>query len=151
MSHRCSSYRGRLCLVGDIGPAGHWVLQFTSVVWMYRRRAWTCFQKLELSITTLVVCFVVCLWFKKSLFLQTVRTQIRLLLEEQSDLGSHCLPVCKNRFETFARIFSRRHKQTTFSDAGFLGASRVKCLKRCVLAKGEYFEGNQTKNINSYF
>ena len=50
-------------------------------------------------------------------------TQIRLLL--QSDLGPHCLPVCKNRFEKFARIFSRRYKQTTFSYAGFLGALRV--------------------------
>ena len=55
-------------------------------------------------------------------------TQIRLLLYEQSDLGPHCLPVCKNRFEKFARIFSRRHKQTTFSDAGFLGALRVNGL-----------------------
>ena len=45
--------------------------------------------------------------------------------EEQSDLGPHCLPVCKNRFEKFARIFSRRHKQTTFSDADFLGVLRV--------------------------
>ena len=42
----------------------------------------------------------------------------------------HCLPVCKNRFEKFARIFSRRHKQTTFSDAGFCGVLRVSC---CVL------------------
>ena len=41
-------------------------------------------------------------------------------------MGPHCLPVCKNRFEKFARIFSRRHKQTTFSDAGFLGFLRVK-------------------------
>ena len=40
--------------------------------------------------------------------------------------GTHCLPVCKNRVEKFARIFSRRHKQTTFSDAVFLGALRVK-------------------------
>ena len=56
-------------------------------------------------------------------FLQTVWTQIRLLL---SDLGPHCLPVCKNRFEKSARIFSRRHKQATFSDAGFLCALRVK-------------------------
>ena len=46
--------------------------------------------------------------------------------QEQSDLGPHCLPECKNRFEKFARIFSRRYKQTTFSDAGFLGALRVK-------------------------
>ena len=43
----------------------------------------------------------------------------------QSDLGPHCLPVCKSRFEKFARRCSRRHKQTTFSDANFLGALRV--------------------------
>ena len=41
------------------------------------------------------------------------------------DQGPHCLPVYKNRFEKLARIFSRRHKQTTFSDAGFLGVLRV--------------------------
>ena len=52
-------------------------------------------------------------------------TQIRLLLEEQSDLGPHFLRISKIRFEKFARIFSRRHKQT-FSDAGFLGVLRVK-------------------------
>ena len=45
--------------------------------------------------------------------------------EEQSDLGPHCLPVCKNRFEKFARIFSRQHKQAIFSDTGFLGILRV--------------------------
>ena len=45
--------------------------------------------------------------------------------DQKSDLGPHCLPVCKNRFEKFAKIFSRRHKQTTFSDAGFLDALRV--------------------------
>ena len=45
---------------------------------------------------------------------------------DQSDLGPHCLPVCKNRFEKSARIFSRQHKQTTFSDAVFVGALRVK-------------------------
>ena len=45
--------------------------------------------------------------------------------QEQSDLGPHCLPVCKNRFEKFSKIFSRRHKQMTFSDADFLGALRV--------------------------
>ena len=54
-------------------------------------------------------------------------TQIRLV-KEQSDQGPHCLPVCKNRFEKSARIYSRRHKQTTFSDAVFLGALRVKLL-----------------------
>ena len=41
------------------------------------------------------------------------------------NLGPYCLPVCKNRFEKSAKIFSRRHKQTTFSDAVFLGALRV--------------------------
>ena len=45
-----------------------------------------------------------------------------------SDQVPQCLSVCKNRFEKFARIFSRRHKQTTFSDAGFLGILRAKCL-----------------------
>ena len=49
-------------------------------------------------------------------------------------MGPHCLPVCKNRFEKFARIFSRRHKQTTFSDAGFLGALRVNLL-HCYIDK----------------
>ena len=44
---------------------------------------------------------------------------------EQSDLGPHCLTVCKNKFEKFARIFSRRRKQATFSAAGFLGVLRV--------------------------
>ena len=41
------------------------------------------------------------------------------------ELGPHCLPECKNRFEKFARIFSRQHKQRTFSDACFLGVLRV--------------------------
>ena len=43
-----------------------------------------------------------------------------------------CPYAKKNRFEKFVRIFSRRHKQTTFSDAGFLGILRVKkaaCIK----------------------
>ena len=39
---------------------------------------------------------------------------------DQTDQSPHCLPVCKNRFEKFARIFSRRHKQTTFSEFFFL-------------------------------
>ena len=52
--------------------------------------------------------------------------------QEQSDLGPHCLPVCKNRFEKFARIFSRQHKQTTFSDVGFLGVLRVKVYLLCL-------------------
>ena len=57
-------------------------------------------------------------------------------LKEQSDQGPHCLPVCKNRFEKFARIFSRWHiKQTTFSDAGFLGALRVKDWLKFLEAK----------------
>ena len=54
---------------------------------------------------------------------------------KQCELGPHCLPVCKNRFEKFARIFNRRHKQTTFSDAGFLGVLRVKVLSKIVADK----------------
>ena len=50
------------------------------------------------------------------------------------------MPVCKNRFEKFASIFSKRHLQTTFSDAVCLGALRVKkllyfcptCLQRMI-------------------
>ena len=38
-----------------------------------------------------------------------------------------CL-YAKNRFEKFARIFSRRHKQTTFSDAGHLRVNSVSYL-----------------------
>ena len=30
---------------------------------------------------------------------QTVQTQIRLLLEEQSDQGLHCLPFCLHRLD----------------------------------------------------
>ena len=43
----------------------------------------------------------------------------------ESDLGPHCLHVCRNMFEKFARRCSRRHIQTTFSDAIFLGILRV--------------------------
>ena len=46
--------------------------------------------------------------------------------QEQSDQDPHCLPACKIRFEKFARIFSRRHKQTIFLDAGFLGHFKCK-------------------------
>ena len=66
----------------------------------------------------------------KSHFLQTMWTQIRLLLQEQSDQGPHCLPVYKSRFEKFASIFSRRHKLTTFSYAGFLGILRLKHVQK---------------------
>ena len=34
--------------------------------------------------------------------------------------GPHRLPVCKNRFEKFSRIFSRQHKQMTFKMQVFL-------------------------------
>ena len=47
-----------------------------------------------------------------------------------------CL-YAKIDFEKFARRFSRRHKQTTFSDAGFLGILRVKFWGRicCIYSK----------------
>ena len=31
-------------------------------------------------------------------------------MDPESDQGPHCLPVCKNRFEKLARIFSRQIK-----------------------------------------
>ena len=51
--------------------------------------------------------------------------------DQTAPLGPHCLPVCKNRFEKFARILSKEHKQTTVSDAGFLGVLRVKNVEQC--------------------
>ena len=59
---------------------------------------------------------------------------------------SDCLLVSKNRFEKFARIFSRRHKQTTFSDAVFLGALRVKTICMTCLS---LFSGKNKKAIVS--
>ena len=49
------------------------------------------------------------------------------------------MPVCKNRFEKSARIFSRRHKQTTFLDAVFLGALRVKVFGYLRQTRFTYF------------
>ena len=69
--------------------------------------------------------------------------------------------VCKNRFEKSARIFSRRHKQTTFSDAVFLGTLRVKRrqsilhnfakhkkLKQCHRIKAFWIYTTINRNIN---
>ena len=66
-------------------------------------------------------------------------------------MGPHCLPVCKNRFEKFARIFSRRHKQTTFSDAGFLGILRVKNISSYEYKKMVVFTILILKNATSPF
>ena len=78
---------------------------------------------LKLPITTTVICFVTCLWFKKSFLQYGPRSDSSSRSSLMSDQGPYCLLVCKNRFENFARIFSRQHKQTTFS--GFLGILRV--------------------------
>ena len=59
--------------------------------------------------------------------------------DQTADLDPHCLPVCKSRFEKFARIFSRRHKQTKFSDAVFLGILRVKVPSKTVVDTILYF------------
>ena len=53
----------------------------------------------------------------------------------------------KNRFEKFARIFSRRHKQTTFSDAVFLGALRVKTQHRVVNCTCSNFRKKYCKEL----
>ena len=42
---------------------------------------------------------VMTLSFRTDRFGQTVQTQIRLLLEEQSDLGLHCLPFHLHLFD----------------------------------------------------
>ena len=60
----------------------------------------------------------------------------------RSDCSSRNLiwvhPVCQNTksmFEKFASRCGRRHKQTTFSDAGFLGVLRVKSLRLAIWVK----------------
>ena len=71
---------------------------------------------------------------------------------KQSDQGPHCLPVCKNRFEKSARIFSRRHKQKTFSDALFPGALRVKDVKFTENVYPPKFDFNaEIQNFTEYF
>ena len=73
-------------------------------------------------------CRLLChlLLILKVIFANSVDPDQTAPLGAVSDQGPHCLPVCKNRFEKFARIFSRWHKQTIFSDAGFLGILRVR-------------------------
>ena len=55
-----------------------------------------------------------------------------------------CL-YAKCKFEKFARRCSRRHKQTTFSDADFLGALRVKSG-----SQGRYGNVLLLKLVNKY-
>ena len=57
----------------------------------------------------------------KVVFANNVDPDQTSLIRVQTD----CL-YAKIGLKKFARIFSRRHKQTTFSDAGFLGILRVK-------------------------
>ena len=54
-------------------------------------------------------------------------------------------------FEKFSRIFSRRHKQTTFSDAVFLGALRVKTVNLSFSAELiRVFDGNASMKKRLY-
>ena len=46
-----------------------------------------------------VLSTVMILSFRTDRSGQTVQTQIRLLLEEQSDQGLHCLPFCLHRLD----------------------------------------------------
>ena len=48
-------------------------------------------DQVELSASTATEATVMTLSFRTDSFGQTVQTQIRLLLEEQSDQGLHCL------------------------------------------------------------
>ena len=46
------------------------------------------------------IIIVMILSFRTDRSMQTVQTQIRLLLEEQSDQGLHCLPFCLHLRDT---------------------------------------------------
>ena len=48
----------------------------------------------------LVYNIVMILSFRTDMPGQTVQTQIRLVLEEQSDQGLHCLPFCLHRLDS---------------------------------------------------
>ena len=48
--------------------------------------------------------------------------------DQTAHLGHTVCLYAKCKFEKFARTCSRRHKQTTFSDADLLGALRVNVL-----------------------
>ena len=47
-----------------------------------------------------IITTVMSLSFRTDMPGQTVQTQIRLLLEEQSDQGLHCLPFRLHRFDS---------------------------------------------------
>ena len=68
---------------------------------------------------------------------------------DQTDLVHTICLYAKNRFEKFASIFSRRHKQTTFSDAGFLGVLRVNRQKKN-LSNQQSKEATVTDDIMAY-
>ena len=84
---------------------------------------------LKLPITTIVICFVICLWFLQSLFANSVDPDQTAPLGAVWS-GSTLFTSMLNRFEKFARIFSRPHKQTTFSDTVFLAFYWLRVCKK---------------------
>ena len=86
---------------------------------------------LKAPITTIVICFVFCWLLLKVIVANSVdpdQTAPLGAVWSGSTLFAYtciCL-YAKSMVEKFARRCSRRHKQTTFSDAGFLGILRVK-------------------------
>ena len=57
-------------------------------------------MKIILQLSSNTHFTVMILSFRKDMPGQTVQTQIRLLLEEQSDQGLHCLPFRLHRLES---------------------------------------------------
>ena len=98
---------------------------------------------LKAPVTTIVVCLSSACDFKSHFGKQFGP---RSDCSFKSNHGPHCLPVCKNRFEKSARIFSRRHKQTTYmySDVVFLVALRVKFSIRTVMVMTRHDRGTNT-------
>ena len=101
------------------------VVFFVWCIWENEPRAnIKCFSlTLKLPITTIVVCFVTCLWFLKSFF-QTVWTYIRLV--RSSLIWVHTVSLyAKIGLKRWQEYSADDIKQMTFSDAGFLGVLRV--------------------------
>ena len=72
---------------------------------------------LKAPVTIIVVCFVIHLFvILKVIFANSVDPD--QTAPDQSDQGPHCLPVCKNRFESLqeysADDINRRHFQMQF-------------------------------------
>ena len=77
---------------------------------------------------------------------QTVQTQIRLLLEEQSDQGLHCLPFGLHRLDSllYSRANSSNFRVITMN---FLGVRIFRKFMVCVIVVFKVWKGSDQEPI----